>query len=253
MTALRRSAWQLLAALFLAVWLAGGPARAADDGERLQVADAFIELHTGPGRGYPVFFVAARAEWVTIELRHTDWFRVHTEGGKVGWVERSQLEATLTEAGGKKTFRDVLVDDYLKRRFELGAAWGQFDAEPMLKIWSAYRYAESLGVELAVGQVQGTFSGTDFWHLNLTVEPWSDHRLSPYFGVGLGKFKNVPNSSLVDATLTDANLGNASLGLRYHLGERFVARVDYTLYTALVSDTRSLEYRAWTLGVSFFF
>jgi uncharacterized protein YraI len=52
----------------------------------LQIADPYIELRTGPGRGYPVFFVAARDEWIEIELRHTDWFSVRTEGGKLGWV-----------------------------------------------------------------------------------------------------------------------------------------------------------------------
>lgn len=244
-------------ALALALWLLlvlVPPAHAADAAlERVQVADPFLELHTGPGRGYPVFHVAARHEWVTIEMRHTDWFRVRTENGKVGWVARAQIETTLTEAGSSKTFRDILVDDYLKRRAEFGGAWGKFKGEPMLKLWGAWRYAESLGVELSKGQVQGVFSGTDFWHLNLTVEPWSDRRLSPQFAVGLGKFQNIPNSSLVQAIPVNAKLADASVGLRWYLSDRFVARADYTLYTAFVSDQRSLEYRAWTLGLSFFF
>ena len=54
-------------------------------------ASARTAGRTGPGRGYPVFFVAARDEWVEIELRHTDWYKVRTAGGKLGWVHRSQL------------------------------------------------------------------------------------------------------------------------------------------------------------------
>ena len=57
-----------------------------DKVERVQVTDPFIELHTFPGRGYPVFYVAARGEWISIELRHTDWYKVRTATGKVGWV-----------------------------------------------------------------------------------------------------------------------------------------------------------------------
>jgi uncharacterized protein YgiM (DUF1202 family) len=221
--------------------------------ERLKITDPYIELHTGPGRGFPVFFVVARDLWIEIELRHTDWYKVRTEDGKLGWVHRQQLQTTLTAAGNTKSFRDVLLDDYLNRRVQLGAAWGHFKSEPMLKFWSNYRLSETLSVEGTLGQVQGVFSGTDFWHLNVMAEPWSDQRISPFFGIGFGKFKNFPNLSLVGATLTDAKLANASLGVNYHLSDRFVLRADYSIYTAFVADTHTTEYRAFTAGLSFFF
>jgi hypothetical protein len=221
--------------------------------ELVQVADPYIELRTGPGRGFPIFFVAPRNEWVEIELRHTDWFRVRTEDDKVGWVSRQQLESTLTAAGGTKTFRDVLLDDYLSRRVQLGAAWGHFKGEPLLKVWTNYRLSDTLSIEGTFGQVEGVFSGTNLWHLDLMIEPWSDKRLSPFFAVGLGKFKNFPNLSLIGATTTDAKLGAARIGARYYLSERFMFTADYAFYTAFLNDQRSAEYRAWTAGLSFFF
>ncbi|MBC7733474.1 MAG: hypothetical protein H7306_16535 [Bacteriovorax sp.] len=221
--------------------------------ERLQIADAFIELRSGPSRGFPVFFVASRSEWIAIELRHTDWFKVRTDGGKVGWVNRQQLDTTLTAAGGQKTFRDILLDDYLSRRVQLGAAWGQFKSEPMLKLWTSVRVSETLSLEGTIGQVQGVFSGTDFWHLNVVAEPWSDQRFSPFVSIGVGKFKNFPNLSLIGAAPTDAKLAHAGLGVQYHISDRFVLRADYALYTAFVADTRTTEYRAFTAGLGFFF
>ncbi len=197
--------------------------------------------------------MAAREEWISIELRHTDWFKVRTAGGKVGWVDRQQLASTLTEAGGTKTFRDLAVDDYLRRRVDLGAAWGIFDSEPMLKVWTSYRMSDTLSLEAAFGQVQGQYSGTNFWQLNVLSEPWSDQRISPFFGIGVGRFNNFPNLSLVGAVPSNANLANATLGARYYLSDRFVVRLDYTLYTVFLSDSRTGEYSAITAGLSFFF
>jgi Bacterial SH3 domain len=221
--------------------------------ERLKVTDPYLEMHTGPGRGYPVFHVAAREEWVEITLRHTDWYQVRTDKGQLGWVHRSQLASTLTAAGVARSLRDLALDDYLKRRLEFGAAVGRFKSEPMLKVWTAYKLSEAFSVEGTLGQVQGLFSGTDYWHLNLHTEPWADQRLSPTFGIGFGRLRNFPNASLVGAQTTHANLANMTLGLRWHLSDRFVARADYTLHTAFVSSVRTGEYRAVSAGLAFFF
>jgi len=225
----------------------------ADTAERLRVAEPFIELRTGPGRGYPVFYVIERGQPVRVELRRTDWFRVRAPGGQVGWVTRRQLETTLTEAGVAKTFRDMLLDDFLHRRVELGGGGGVFGGEPQLRLWLAARLADTLGMELAGGQVQGRFSGTDHWQLSLVAEPWREQRWSPFVGVGLGQLRNVPNRSLVDARVARARTAQAMAGLRWHLGERFVLRADAALLTAFVADERSLEYRSYGLGLAFFF
>lgn len=221
--------------------------------ERVQVTDPYIELHTFPGRGYPIFFVAARGEWIAIELRHTDWYKVRTAGGKVGWVTRAQLQTTLAENGLQQRFADIAYDDYLARRVELGAGYGRFHQEPMIKFWLSYRLSDTLSIESTLGQVQGVFSGTTLWHVNLQAEPWSDQRFSPFAGIGIGRFHNIPNQSLVNFQPTNAHLADAIVGVRYHLTDRFMIRADYAIYTAFVSDQRSLEYRAATAGLSFFF
>jgi len=221
--------------------------------EKLKITDPYVELRTGPGRGYPVTHVAERDEWIEVLSSRTDWYKVRTEKGFEGWVVREQLASTLTEAGTTKAFRDVLFDDWLRRRLEMGAGWGIFDGEPMVKLWTAYRFADALSIEATIGQVQGTFAGTELWQVNLNVEPWSDRRLSPFFGVGLGRFHNFPNLSLVNATETTANLATASVGVRWYIGDRFVAKADYSIYTAYISDAGSTDYRAASLGIAFFF
>jgi len=117
-----------------------------DKRERVQVSDPYIELHTFAGRGYPVFYVAARGEWISIELRHTDWYKVRTATGKVGWVTRQQLQSTLAENGQPNEFGDVRYDDYLARRVELGAGYGRFHRESMIKFWVSYRVSDTLSL-----------------------------------------------------------------------------------------------------------
>lgn len=233
--------------------------------ERLQVRDAFIDLRTGPGRGYPVVQVIEKGQWLRVELRRTDWYRVRSEStqgsphddsglpGRVGWVHRSQLERTLTEDGAGKTFGDVVLDDYLARRVEFGLATGRMRSEPLTRFWGTWRAADTLAVEAAFTQVQGTYASTGWWQVSLVSEPWSDQRWSPFFSLGLGRLSNRPNSTLVADTPTKANVAAAGLGLRWHVSERFVARIEGTLLSAFASDTRTAEYRAVALGLSFFY
>ena len=205
--------------------------------ERVTVTDPYIEMRTGPGRGYPIFFVAARGEQIDIELRHTDWFRVRTDGGKVGWVHRGQLETTLTASGQQKSFRDILVDDYLNRKLQLGFAWGQFKSEPMLKVWGSYRLSETLSIEATLGQVQGVFSGTDFWHVNL-----ARRAVERPAAVALLRHRRRPLQQLPEPepgrapTRPTPTSPTPRIGVRYYLTDRFVLRADYSLYTVFVND-----------------
>jgi uncharacterized protein YgiM (DUF1202 family) len=244
----RRGGLALLAVLWsIATFAADEPA------DRVKVADPYIELRTGPGRGFPVFHVVDRGEWVEILSRRTDWFRVRSTANTEGWVSRAQLENTLTESGAKKTFRDVMLDDFLRRRVEFGFAWGRFESEPVLKAWGSYRVDDTIAVELAAGQIHGIYSGTSAIYATVVSQPWSDRSLSPFFSVGVGQFRNVPRATLIGANETKAKMAVASLGLRYYVTERFVARTDYTVYVPFISDERTDEYKAITAGVSFFF
>jgi hypothetical protein len=220
---------------------------------QVALSDPFVELHTGPGRGYPVFHVAARGERVSLLLAHTSWVKLRTASGREGWASRESLRGTLVAAGVAPGLMQRWSDRWLQDRLALGAAWGRFQSQPMLRLAARYRFGEALGLEASAGQVQGLYSGTDFWQLDATVEPMSDRDWSPTFAVGIGRFRNIPNASLVEQGQTNANLAHAAVGVRWRFGSRYEVRADWSLYTALLSEQRSREYRALTLGLSFFF
>ena len=75
--------------LFLCVGLCLSPGTWADDDPQVTVNDAFINVHNGPGRGYPVFHVVERGETITLLKSRTDWIKIKTYLGNTGWVRRS--------------------------------------------------------------------------------------------------------------------------------------------------------------------
>src|SRR4030088_1326973 len=134
------------------------PVCADESNERVLVADPYLELHTGPGRGYPIFDISERGERVEILGRHTDWFKVRTARGREGGVSRTQMEATLTGVGEKKTFRDVLFDDYLARRLEFGFSFGTFKRDPLLSAHTGYRVHSNFVVATTVYHTPAPYS-----------------------------------------------------------------------------------------------
>jgi uncharacterized protein YgiM (DUF1202 family) len=83
-------------------------AEAKADREREQllqvfVAEPYLELRTGPGRGYPVTQVVARDESVDVLFRRTDYFKVRTERGVEGWASARDMQRTLLADGSRFT------------------------------------------------------------------------------------------------------------------------------------------------------
>ncbi len=78
------------------------PTTALADEEPLRqvaVAEPYLELHTGPGGGYPIFHIVERGENVRVVLQRTDWYLVRTDRDVEGWVTKDQMELTLGSSG----------------------------------------------------------------------------------------------------------------------------------------------------------
>jgi len=241
------------AVLLLAGSIAAFPARGTDEVVRAQVVEPYLELSTGPGRGYPVTQVIERGEYVEILLRKTDWFKVRTSQGKEGWVSRTQMQATVTEAGVPIRLRDVIMEDYRSRRFEAGFSGGLLEGDAFMMVRASYRFHENLTGELTVGQATGSFSSSLLYYLSVLSEPMPEWRLSPFFSLGLGRFHNTPKATLVSAIETESNMANAALGARYYITRRFVVRGDYRRHVVFVDQSRINEYNEASLGISLFF
>jgi len=239
--------------LVLAGGLVAAPVRADGAGLQMQVVEPYLELHTGPGRGYPVTLVVERGEWIGITRRRTDWFKLRTSQGKEGWAPRAAIETTVTEAGTPIHLRDVLFDDYRSRRFEVGFAGGVLEGDPSMLVRGGYRFHENLSGEFTVGQASGDFSSSRLYYASVVSEPFPEWRLSPFFSLGLGRYVSTPKATLVGAIETESNTANAALGARFYLTRRFIVRGEYRRHVVFVDQNRINEFNELSLGISLFF
>lgn len=220
---------------------------------QVTVQAPYIDLRTGPGRGYPRFYAIERGATLQVLKQRTAWVKVRTENGKEGWVKAADFEKTRSAEGQAVALHHKGFSDYKTQRFEAGFSGGSFASDPMLSVFLAYRLSQAISVEANGGQITGDFSNSTFAALNVVAQPAADKRLSPYISLGYGRMENDPNRNLVSAEEVSSNFYAVGAGLRYYLSRSFVARLEYKRFNLLNSESNNDEHNAYALGLSFFF
>jgi len=217
------------------------------------VAEPYIELRTGPGRGYPVFHVVDRGDEVEVTKRRTDWFKVRTVRGKEGWAKRADMELTLTTAGGATQFAEAGLGDFSRRRWEGGVLAGDFEGGDVISAYVGYAMTQNLSVELAASQVFGGFSDAVTGTVSLVAQPFPEWRLSPFFSLGGGYIYTDPNVTLVDEADRTEEIASVGVGVRWYLTRRFLMRAEYRNYVIFQAKDDNQEINEWKAGFAFFF
>ncbi len=226
---------------------------ADEENVRLQVAEPYIELHTGPGRGFPVFHVVERHDWIDIIKRRTDWFRVRTADGKEGWAYIEQMEMTLALPGKRTEFAQVKQEDFLSRRYEFGVMAGDFEGAALMTVYGGINTSKNLSVELALSQASGTFTNSFLLAANILSTPFPHWRVAPFFSLGGGVMRNEPKGTFVQVDKSDDAVASMGLGFRGYLTRRFVFRAEAREVVAFLNEENNGEFFEWKLGFSFFF
>ena len=243
----------LMLVLALIQFLFAGVGHCAGRHQEVVVADPFIELHSGPGRGYPIFHVVDRGENVEILKRRTDWFKVRTPNGTEGWVARSQMQETLRPTGEKADFGGQTLADYSESRWEMGALYGAFGGANVISGYGSFSLTPNLSLEVWGSQVLGRFSNSYLASLNATHLFFPEWRASPYFTLGTGLIHTKPKATLVATIDRTDQVAHVGLGVRTYLTRRFVVRAEYKSYVVFTSRNDNEEIEEWKAGFSFFF
>lgn len=220
---------------------------------RVQVADPFIEVHTGPGRGYPIFHVVERDAWIQVIKRRTQWIKVQTPRGRTGWVYREQLARTLDETGQYVALDDTSLEDYFRRHGELGVMVGEFDGVTSLSVTAGFAFTENLQVDLSFTEAQSTLAANRLTSLDLQHHLYPRWRVSPYILMGAGMVDIEPRTVLVKPDTSSNREVHAGLGLRVYLTRSFVFRAEYRNFVVLTDSNDNDELEAWRAGFGVLF
>ena len=220
------------------------------------VADPFLEMHTGPGRGYPVFYVAGEGETIKVLKRRTDWFKVELRRGdhrvKQGWVKLEQMRATLDLDGEAIDFPSASRGDFQTRKWEMGFSAGDFSGARTIDGYLAYGVTPNISVRLTATQILGNFSSGQMGTVNVVMYPFPEWRVSPYFTIGTGIIRTEPQTTIIQAEDRTDEIVNAGLGANIYLTRRFVMNFEYRRHTVLTSRDDNQEINEWKTGFSVF-
>ena len=221
----------------------------------LEVIDPLIEVRTGPGRGYPIFYVMEQGEKIDVLVRRDGWYEVRSANGRTGWVTPSQLSRTLQTTGEPADLPTVSFGDYLSNTWRVGFSAGRVVSGDTADIFSAalsYRFNTWFALEAEAGRFFDASDRGSFYGGNLLFEPFSQWRASPEFILGSGRRLSSTQPELPQQEDKNLRFINYGLGLNYYLGRNFVVRTDYR-WTAVSEDNDTVTLESWKLGFNTFF
>jgi len=241
-----------IAVLLTAALLAAAAAGAASPSS-VVVQDPFLEFRSGPGRGYPVFHVVDRGEAVELLRRRTDWIKVRSPGGKQGWVNRAQLERTLTPEGEPVAVPGPASESRTAHRWEAGLATGDFGGASVVSAQAAWAITPTLLARADASQLFGSYS--DGWLVTAGIAhvfapQW---RVSPFVGLGGGVLRIDPKATLIEAAERTDEAGYVGAGLRGYLSNRFLLQAEYRSYVVFTDRDDNEEIAEWTVAFTYFF
>ncbi len=241
---------------YLFIALLAIPAQTSADEDHVlqsEVVEPYVEMHTQPGRGYPVFYIAERGESVQLLKQRTDWVQVENHKGVVGWVHVDEIGRTVDEAKRPLGVSAPGFEDYAHRRWELGFMLGDYDSTDALSTYLGWHFTRNLSAELAYSENFGEFSDGRMVTLNVVHQLFPDARFSPFLTLGGGVRETNPRSTLVETEDRNDNTANVGAGLRIHLNRRLLLRLQYKHHVVMTDRDDDEEVNEWNIGISAFF
>jgi len=220
---------------------------------QLSIIDSYLELHTGPGRGYPIFHVMEEGETVYVHRRRTNWFYVSDRRLRQGWVKQEDLARTLAPTGLPAALPETKHGDFLAQQGRVGFSLGKQGSLDNASVMAGFRLLSFAGVEAEFSQLFGSTTQATSYGLSIIVEPIKDWSFTPFISKGFGKqeWENKTKQSIGENG-DEFDYEYTGLGINYYIGYSFVVRGEFRSMH-LSGKESSQNQHAWRLGFSSFF
>ena len=220
---------------------------------KLSVIDTYLELHTGPGRGYPIFHVIEQGQAVTVLRRRSNWFYVSDRRNTQGWVKQESLARTLAPTGMPAALPDIQHGDFLAQQGRIGFSVGQLGTSYTANVTAGYRLLSYAGIEVEYGQIFEKLDDGSSIGATVIIEPIKSWSFTPFISKGIAwqDWKKKKKSS-VGSNSYSSNSEFTGAGINYYIGFNFVVRGEFR-QVAITDNNGTTSNSEWRLGFSSFF
>jgi len=215
------------------------------------VAEPYLEMHSGPGRGYPVVYVVGRDEVVTVLYSRN---RIGTRcarraAGRLGAPLR--IGFTKLASGEPAPIRPIRISRPTAGRLARG--YGVFNHQNLVTTW-------------------GDFGLTEQPRRRIRPATGVGHHRQPYIAsLGMRHTfipewrwfcpRRVSDSAISTSTIkyrrkplqTSNQLAYVSLGVRGFITRRFMWRADWRKYVVFTNQIKMRNRKEWKFGLAVFF
>lgn len=224
----------------------------AAEGTQVTVGSALIDLHTGPGRGYPIKLSAVKGESLQLLKTRGNWVLVEFRQQQL-WMNDAELSHLRRLNGEPYQTDDSGQAAYDQRSMDFTAFVGDLNGASFYQFEYSYRFSNVVSMGVSAGQANGANADTRIVEAHLYLDPFPTWYISPYMGIGGGMNRTTPRTILVQTDDRTDPIASVEIGARYYLARNFVARAAYHRGVLATSRNENDEITTWKLGFSVFF
>lgn len=238
--------------------------------QKTEVIEPYVNVYTGPSRGFPIDEILERGDIIIFHKSQTDWFLVETPSGHMGWIAMGDMPQTfrpqfIDTNENNENYFDNLQESYFDQRWYFGFYGGALAHASTMGAKFGFRLNDYFSTEFAWNEATGDVTDRTIYNLALVWHPFELYNLEPYFLMGGGKVKEQPNQSEISPTTiitgtspfdtsleSDADEAIVGGGITYPLSRRFSLQATFKNHFMFVDGEKMRSLQEWNLGFSFY-